>query len=341
MVRTIPPAWLSMTIAKISLRNARDVKRARTSAIHSFERLENRITPTTLSLPATQDDTLYSESGDLSNGAGQYLYAGQVAASPPERGNSADRRAVIEFNVASIATSLPAGSTINSVTLVLHLSKSADKTNAHDVGVHELTTAWTEGASNAGAGGVGPSEGDGIQAKTGDATWTYSSYKTAQWQSAGGDYVAAATDTQNVGPFNKSLEMSSTNKTQGNLYRWNVTSDVMQMLLHPAANDGWILIGDEGSLSSMQFDSRQVQAPPAGSGIADIAPQLVIDYNTPPSISQTSLPPWTAGRPYSRVIQASGGTGSYTFSTRGPSTGWFSLRTGRFRELPPAPALFS
>ena len=74
---------------------------------------------TVVSLPASKDNTLYeSATGALSNATGEYLFTGRTK-------NGLVRRAVLSFDVASV---VPAGSTINSVTLQLHLSRNANST---------------------------------------------------------------------------------------------------------------------------------------------------------------------------------------------------------------------
>ena len=105
--------------------------------------------PSTIVLGTSKDNTLYSESGALSNGAGVYFFAGELGTT----GHSAIRRGVIAFD---IADSIPAGSTINSVTLTLHVSRTAPSFAALTVELHRLLADWGEGTSDAGTpGGMG------------------------------------------------------------------------------------------------------------------------------------------------------------------------------------------
>ena len=61
---------------------------------------------------AGRDNTLYQDpTGTLSDGAGQFFFSGTTAA-------SAVRRGLLWFDLSSI----PTGSTINSVTVTLHMS---------------------------------------------------------------------------------------------------------------------------------------------------------------------------------------------------------------------------
>src|SRR5262245_34209367 len=122
--------------------------------------LEDRATPTILSLTAVADNTLYeSDTGALSNGAGQHLYVGKTGFTA---GNKI-RRAVVQFDLAAI----PAGSTINTATLTLNVSRPNN--GAQTVELHRLLNSWGEGNSDAGPG----AEGDGAPSASGDATWIH------------------------------------------------------------------------------------------------------------------------------------------------------------------------
>jgi hypothetical protein len=132
-----------------------------------------RVVTLTVDLEPVKDNTLYeNESGSLSNGKGDYLFAGQT-------GQSATRRALLAFDVAG---NIPADATIISATLMLHMSKSVAV--ATDVTVHTLQQDWGEGASNA-----EDEEGSGAAAAANDATWPTATTAVAgvgaySWQSA-------------------------------------------------------------------------------------------------------------------------------------------------------------
>src|SRR5437667_4778957 len=197
------------------------------------------------------DNTLYeSATGDLSNGAGMHLYVGrtnQVSASV--------RRAVLKFDLSSI----PAGSTINAATLMLHMSRTTRP--GQGIAVHRLVADWGEGTSDA-TGGLG--EGGGGPATTNDATWVYRFYSTQLWNTPGGDFAAAASATTTVSDI-------------GN-YSWSgagVTADVQQWLANPAANFGWLVRGNEATGgTSKQFDSRE-------NPTAAFRPTLTVDFRAP------------------------------------------------------------
>ena len=83
-------------------------------------------------LESDRDNTLYEDAGgQQSNGAGEFMFAG-ITNQPGLR------RALIHFDVAGAA--IPAGSTIDSVTLTLNLSRT--NTGATPVALHRVTADW-------------------------------------------------------------------------------------------------------------------------------------------------------------------------------------------------------
>jgi hypothetical protein len=126
----------------------------------------------TVTLEPARDNTLYSESGNISNGAGEYLFAGTI-----QRGDA--RRAVLAFDMSGI----PPGATVLTATLTLTMSRSIAGETA--VSLHALQRDWGEGASDA----VGE-EGAGAAAEPGDATWLHTFFDTDLWATPGGDFEA-------------------------------------------------------------------------------------------------------------------------------------------------------
>jgi len=208
-----------------------------------------------ITLAPVADNTMYSESGDLSNGAGDYLFAG--------RPNSDDlRRTLFLFDVSAI----PPGSVIDSVQLTLYMSRS--KNGDDNESLYALLSDWGEGGSDAPL-----EEGAGAQAEEDDATWVYTFYDAGDppsspaWGLPGGDYVGTASATTLVGAV-------------AQYYTWGSTagmvSDVQMWVDSPAMNAGWILIGNEGAKrTATRFNSRT-------NPTANTRPQLVINF-TPPA----------------------------------------------------------
>ena len=203
-----------------------------------------------VNLQATKDNTLYqSASGDLSNGAGEGVFVGRTAQSDED----SRRRAVIAFDVTS---SIPAGATINSVSLTLRLSRS-NKAGTEMVSVHRLLSDWGEGASEAGGEG-----GAGASAAPGDATWLHTFYSSTFWATVGGDFVGTASASVAVG-------------SQKGLVTWSgagLVADVQAWVDGNASDFGWLLLGNEAvAETAKRFDSR------TASKVQD-RPVLTVDF---------------------------------------------------------------
>ena len=100
-----------------------------------------------VSIGPSKDNTLYqTPTGSHSNGAGQYFFAGTTSL-------GVFRRGVVAFDIAG---SIPAGSTISSVSLELHMSRTIG--GPEIVELRRLLADWGEGTSRASGeeGGVPP-----------------------------------------------------------------------------------------------------------------------------------------------------------------------------------------
>jgi hypothetical protein len=184
-----------------------------------------------IDLMASKDNTIYSE-GDLSNGVGQYLFSGTTA-------NVDFRRALIKFD---IAANIPTGATIDSVQLSLNVSKVPDS-SSQSFSLFRLTTEWGEGSSNAPR-----EEGAGADARTGDATWAHTLFPFEFWSTAGGDFEPEVSATALIGGLGAAVWPST----------GELVADVQMWLEQPESNFGWILVGDESTISSAKrFDSRE------------------------------------------------------------------------------------
>ncbi|MHC4948735.1 MAG: DNRLRE domain-containing protein, partial [Planctomycetota bacterium] len=201
-----------------------------------------------VNIPADKDNTLYENaSGALSNGAGEHFFAGRADTSNPEP----LRRGLIEFDIDG---AIPAGSTINSVTLTLVMSRT--RGGIEPVSLHRVLADWGEAGSVA-AG----QEGGGGAAQTGDATWLHTSFSTTFWTSPGGDFSPTASATQNVGG-NGSYSWSSA----------GMVADVQAWLDGTLDNHGWLLLGNESTnKTAKRFESRE-------NGTTGNRPVLVVDF---------------------------------------------------------------
>ncbi len=203
-----------------------------------------------VSLSALKDNTLYqSTTGALSNGIGGGFFAGRT-----NQANNSIRRGLIAFDLSGI----PAGAAITSVTLRLVL----DVTNsgAVNIGTHRLLNNWGESGSDAGQN----AGGSGVPAESGDATWLHKFSNTQLWSSPGGDFSATASATTSV--------------DNPGVYLWSsaaLLADVQAWQNEPAANNGWLIRGDESTAgSAKRFWSRQAQ-------FEQNRPSLIIEYVIP------------------------------------------------------------
>src|SRR5262245_30125989 len=127
----------------------RTIKGSKTPTFRPWlESLEERCTPTVVTLTPSADNTLYQDTtgGTTSNGAGQHLFSGDT-------NSHGLRRAVLKFDLSSV----PAGATINSVSMTLFVTRAGGGGPSETTVLRRLTRAWGEGTSNA----TFSTEGDG------------------------------------------------------------------------------------------------------------------------------------------------------------------------------------
>ena len=173
-------------------------------------------------LDAIADNTIFEDSS-LSNGKGNFIFAGNI-----NHATERIRRGLIKFDIAS---SLPAGAQVTSVTLSLHLFKIPPSNPNVDISLHRTLNDWGEGESNSGGGGRG------YPAQPGDTTWIYKKYDTERWDKEGGDFSSDASATITVGDERKAYSWSSK----------GMVADVKAWLANPSSNFGWFLLGIETS----------------------------------------------------------------------------------------------
>jgi hypothetical protein len=217
--------------------------------------------PVQIELIPDRDATLHSETSgtgslNLANGAGDYFFAGKTGAD-----HQTLRRALLYFDLSS---AIPAGSTILSARLDLLVSKAPPDGVTQSFSLHRVTSDWGEGLSDPEG-----QEGQGASPRAGDATWEYGFFNSVAWTSPGGDFLDVAS-AQTAIPPSAGVGASF---TDGDLAR-----DV-QHWVDGGGNFGWILIGNEGPISSARrFYSRNA-------GLGDGAPVLTITYQAVPEPS--------------------------------------------------------
>lgn len=204
----------------------------------------------TVQLLATQDNTLYEDAaGALSNGQGQYLFAGKNA-------NGSTRRALLAFDPRAV---VPPRSRIVAVELILAVTQSSASVTA-PASLHRVLAAWGESTSLAPG-----AEGTGGAAAPLDATWLHTFFPGALWSSPGGDFVAAPSSTTLL-PLQGAVSFPSTDQLTADVQDW----------LDGRPNHGWLLKGDETqNQTARKFASRENPAQAA------IQPRLSITYLPP------------------------------------------------------------
>ena len=207
-----------------------------------------------VSIDAVKDNTLYEDpAGATSNGAGQHFFAGNTD-------ESAIRRGLIQFD---IAAAVPAGATIDSVTLTLNMSRTI--AGPEPVALMRALQEWGEGTSDANR-----QEGQGTDATPGDATWLNAILGTSDWAAAGGDFMTVSSASITVDDVG--------------FYTWGSTADmvidVQGWLDDPASNFGWVLVGNEAApATAKRFDTRE-------NPDATVRPVLTVEY-TPGGVLPT------------------------------------------------------
>ena len=209
----------------------------------------------TKTFTSSRDNTLFEYAGvDLSNGAGPAFFAGRT-----KQAQGSIRRGLIFFDLTD--SGIPPNALVTQVTLQLHLSDS--NAGPQNITVHRLLADWGEGDSF--------SQGTGGVPAPGDATWRHTFFDTAFWATPGGDFSPAASASALIGDID--------------FYSWSsiqMVLDVQKWLTTPAANFGWILLGNETLAgSAKRFDSRENPTPAN-------RPLLIIEYQ--PELKNYYLP---------------------------------------------------
>ena len=212
-------------------------------AVRSGPPLVQRV-PHTVTFTPSKDNTLFLDSaGARSNGRGANIFTGTTV-------GGGVRRAAIAFDIAS---QIPPGSEITGVSLQLTLSKSI--AGQHPSELRAITQDWGEGTSNAGSS----NDGNGAASRPGDATWVHASFPDRRWNTPGGDFSSIA-------DASASAIADITFATSAEL-----VARVQAWLNEPAANFGWMVLGDEtDATTAKRYTSRE--------GSEARRPKLTVEY---------------------------------------------------------------
>lgn len=203
---------------------------------------------TTVSLTADRDNTLYSTAtGNVSNGIGSRMFVGRI-------GNGRTGRGILHFDLSGI----PQSAVVTGAELRMDIgfsSMGAFGTTSHSV--HRVSQDWGEGTTLAGSG-----QGGGGNSTTDSSTWIHTFFPGSLWTNPGGDFAAAASDTQTVGT-------SGPVNFQSNA----LLADVQSFVADGANNFGWILKSDDEQVATRVYSTRE--------GAAASRPTLVVTFDAP------------------------------------------------------------
>ena len=213
----------------------------------------------TVVLTSSKDNTLIEAAGGAMSNALGDVFAGRVGVF----GSGTTRRGLMTFDIAG---NIPAGSTINSVTLTLTLVSAPFGSGNQPVELHRALADWGEGTS------FFPG-GQGAPSTPGDATWIHTFFDTQFWAKAGGDFMATPSASILVGTTTGPYTWPSTGE---------VVADVQAWLHNPGSNFGWLIKGNEDATSTVRrFGSREA--------LRAQRPVLTVEF-TPPAPC-----PWDCG----------------------------------------------
>lgn len=202
-------------------------------------------------LGTLKDNTLIEADLPLSLGAAMSFYAGRVG----PNGGETLRRGLLAFDVAS---AIPEGSTIVSVSLRLRCSKVPAGSPAQTISLHRTLADWGESDSLAFGGAGAP-------AAPGDATWADRFHPDLAWSTPGGEFENGSSGETIVG----GVGFYTFASTAG------MIADVQSWLDDPASNFGWTVLGNEVQPRNVRrFETRE-------SGAASWRPNLVIEFEPP------------------------------------------------------------
>ncbi len=182
-----------------------------------------------IELVANKDNSLFSEANNLSNGAGNGIFAGRT-------GGGNLRRALLQFPINQI----PQNVNIDSVQLSLNCDNARSNANFQ---IYRVLSNWGEGTSIGNSNG-----GKGGTATINDATWANTFYNSQNWKTPGGEF-----NTDSLVCSFVSIQYGQNNFTSPKLLE-----NVKHWYNNRYDNFGWIILGDESdSYTAHKFDSRE------------------------------------------------------------------------------------
>ena len=210
----------------------------------------------TISLIPNKDNSIYGESNN-SNALGD-MWLGKAFKAPNDI-----RRALLSFDIAG---NIPAGATINSVTLDITQNRPGNTSSTTQFNLHSLNADWGEGSSLS-------FQGIGTSPTSGDATWNHRLFSTNFWSSPGGDFANTISGFTTLGlGFDALYTFSS---------QAGMVSDVQQWLNAPSSNHGWIIKANDENINSI----REIYSRESSGN----EPLLTVDFTPLPEPSTLTL----------------------------------------------------
>ena len=210
-------------------------------------------------------------------------------------------RALLKFDIAG---QIPTGATITSASLTLSMIKAPIIPANSTFELRRLLVSWGEGDKSGNAG---------LQATTGEATWTSRFSLLPQWATPGGeagtDFVTNASSTVFMAGLGDYTFASTS----------DLVADVQLWLDDTNANFGWMLLSqDEVTASTARrFASRES---------VTNAPALLVEYTVPqtppPQITQPNL---SGGNFTLNFTAEAGFSYAVEYATLLPTTNWLVL----------------
>lgn len=198
-----------------------------------------------VSLTPLRDTTIFADSDDTASSVGVAAFAGTTASGLP-------RRALFVFDFSDV----PAGSQVVSASFSISVDRTAGGEQA--MTLHRLLADWGT------AGSDGGTNGGGVPALPGDATWSHRFFgdDTQQWRDGdgalapGGWFATTPSATTVVGGPDRYIWSSVAGSSGSSL-----VTDVQAWLDAPQTNFGWILVGDESvSRTAKRFGASEISA---------------------------------------------------------------------------------
>lgn len=199
--------------------------------------VSRRLQADSVTLGALKDTSIFSNNPTNTAGGNDVMYVGK-------NNNGATRRSLLQFDIA--ASGIPAGSTVDSATLTLHINGwtgngafGADRT----ISLYRVTSDWGDGTTGSGGSSGGGGQGT-VSAVDGDVSWTYRSWSSTDpvpphlsWSTAGGDYDAVASASLVISDSPTAVQLDDS-------FSWTgagMTADVQAWLDGSLNNNGWLV----------------------------------------------------------------------------------------------------